>query len=211
MAMYQGRGFTLTGTGSPEFVLAGAVGADFFQVVGTTPSLGRVFLDEEDSPARGHVAVISEGFWKTHLGAAPDVIGRTLRLNDEPYTIVGVMPSRFSVKSWAVTSFAIWVPLAETDAERAIRDNHNAQVIARLKPGVTVGQAQSEMDVISRRLEREFPQADVGWGATVMPLQELLVGDIRTSLVLLLSAVGLVLLIACANVGNLLFARALAR
>jgi len=211
IAIYRFRQFTLTGNGEPEAILAGAVGADFFKVVRAHPLLGRVFLDEEDSPARSHVVVLSEGFWKSHFGGARDAVGRTMTLDGEAYTIVGVMPARFSIASWAVAARDMWVPVAYTDAQRAVRENHNAQVIARLKPGVTAIQAQSEMDVISKRLEAQYPQANAGWGATVVSLQELIVGDVRTSLVMLLAAVGLVLLIACANVGNLLFARALAR
>src|SRR5436190_20653550 len=121
------------------------------------------------------------------------------------------MPARFSAKAWPVTDRDIWVPLAYTDAGRAVRDNHNEAVAARLKPGISVKQAQAEMDAISQRLEREYPQANTGWGATVVPLQDLIVGDIRTTLAMLLAAVALVLLIACANVGNLLFARGLGR
>src|SRR5205823_6172187 len=154
---------------------------------------------------------VSDGFWKSHFAGARAVVGRTLRLDSEPYTVIGVMPERFSVASWAITARDMWVPLAYTEAQRAVRENHNAQVIARLTPGVSVTQAQTEMDVISKRLEQQYPQANAGWGATVVPLQELIVGDIRMTLVMLLAAVGLVLLIACANVGNLLFARALAR
>jgi predicted permease len=211
MAIYRFRQFALTGGGSAESVVAGAVGADFFEVVRARPALGRVFLPEEDAPGRSHVVILSDGFWKSHLGGGADVIGRTLKLNGQGYTIVGVMPSRFSVASWAVSARQLWVPLAYTDADRAVRDNHNAQVVARLKAGVTLEQANAEMNAISTRLEREYPQANAGWGATVIPLQELIVGDIRMSLVMLLGAVALVLLIACANVGNLLFARALTR
>jgi len=211
MAIYRFRQFTLTGGGIAEAVVAGAVGADFFKVVRASPSLGRTFLPEEDVPARSHVVILSAGFWKSHLGGTADVVGRTLTLDGEVYSIVGVMPTSFTVASWGVTARDIWVPLAYTDAARAVRDNHNAQVIARLKPGVDSAQAQSEMNVISRRLEQEYPQANAGWGATVVPLQELIVGDIRMTLVMLLAAVALVLLIACANVGNLLFARALGR
>ena len=211
MAIYRFRQFALTGGGQAKAVVAGTVGADFFQVVRTQPALGRVFLAEEDSPGRSHVAILSDGFWKAQFGGSSDIIGRTLTLDREPYTIVGVMPPEFSVTAWAVTARDIWVPLAYTDAARAVRENHNAQVVARLKPGVDVAQARSEMNVISTRLEREFPKENAGWGATVIPLQELIVGDIRMSLVMLLGAVALVLLIACANVGNLLFARVLAR
>ncbi len=211
MSLYRFRQFTLTGGGNAESIIAGAVGDGFFDVTRAKPALGRAFRPEEDQPGRGHVVVLSNKFWKSHLGGAPDTIGRTLKLDGEDYTIIGVMPASFSVKAWSITGRDIWVPIAYTDAERAVRDNHNDQVIARLKPGVDLARAQSEMDAISRQLEREYPQANTGWGATVVPLQELIVGDIRTSLLMLLAAVALVLLIACANVGNLLFARAIGR
>jgi putative ABC transport system permease protein len=181
MAIYRFRQFTLTGAGEPEAVMAGAVGAGFFDVVRARPLLGRVFVDEEDTPAKSRVVILSEGFWKSHFGGAPDIAGRTMTLNGESYTIVGVMPARFSIESWAVTARQMWVPVAYTDAQRAVRENHNAQVIARLKPGVSVTQAQSEMDLISKRLEAAYPQENAGWGATVVPLQELLVGDGRTT------------------------------
>jgi predicted permease len=211
MASYRFRPFILTGGGRAESVLAGAVGADFFQVVRAQPALGRVFLPEEDTPAKGHVVMLSDAFWRTHFGAAPDVVGKPLTLDDETYTIVGVMPARFTIKSWGALARDLWVPLADTDQRRTIRDNHNDQVVARLKPGVDLARAQSEMDLLSSRLEREYPQANTGWGAVVVPLQELIVGDMRTTLVMLLAAVTLVLLIACANVGNLLLARAFGR
>jgi predicted permease len=211
MAIYRFRQFALTGGGQAKAIIAGAVGADFFEVLGARPALGRVFLPEEDRPGRSHVVILSDGFWKAQFGGSKDVIGRILTLDREAYTIVGVMPPQFSVASWAVTAREIWVPVAYTDEARAVRENHNAQVVARLKPGVDLQEARSEMNVISTRLEREFPKENAGWGATVIPLQEVLVGDIRMSLVMLLGAVALVLLIACANVGNLLFARAIAR
>ena len=211
MALYRFRQFTLTGGANAEAVIAGAVGAGFFEIVRTRPALGRVFLPEEDSPGRGQVVILSDGFWKSHFGASPDAVGRALKLDGEVYTVIGIMPPGFSIKAWGITGRDIWVPLALTPEARAIRDNHNEAVVARRKAGVDPSRAQSEMDAISQRLEHEYPQANTGWGATVVPLHELLVGDIRRSLVVLLAAVALVLLIACANVGNLLFTRALAR
>ena len=211
MAIYRFRPFVLTGGSGADEVVAGAVGADFFEVVRARPALGRTFLPAEDSPGRGHVVILSDGFWKSHLGAVPDVVGRTLTLDGEAYSVIGVMPARFSVEAWGVTGTDLWVPVAYTDAQRGVRENHNAQVVARLRPGVSTAQARAEMEQISRRLESEYPKDNAGWGATVIPLHEVLVGDIRMSLVVLLAAVALVLLIACANVGNLLFARALTR
>src|SRR4029453_7567412 len=126
----------------------------------------------------------------SHLGGAPDPVGRTLKLDGVPYTIVGVMPARFSVSAWRVGNADIWVPIALTDVERAMRDNHNQAAIARLKPGVTLAGANAEMRAISQQLEREYPQANTGWGAVVLPLQDVLVGDIRPTLILLLAAGG---------------------
>ena len=210
MALYRGRPFTITGGDEPRALVAGAVGAQFFDILGARPALGRTFRPDEDTPSAA-VAMVSHGFWTSQLGAAPDAVGRTLRLNGRPYTIVGVMPPNFTLGAWFPASREIWVPLGLTDAERAVRENHNQQAVARLKPGIPLDQARSELEVIARRLEQEHPQANAGWGATVVPLQETMVEDVRPTLVMLLAAVGLVLLIACANVGNLLFTRALAR
>jgi putative ABC transport system permease protein len=211
MALYRFRQFALGGTGTARAIQAGAVGAGFFETVRARPALGRVFRPEEDSPGGSHVAILSDRFWQSELGGAADVIGRTLTLNDEPYTIVGVMPGSASVASWAAMACDIWVPIALTDEQRASRGNHNQRGVARLKSDVTLARAQSEMDAMSTQLGREFPSTDKGWGMAIIPMQEAIVGDRRTTLVMLLGAVGLVLLIACANVGNLLFTRALSR
>ena len=215
MALYQCCGFrelALTGTGTARTVRATAVSAGFFDVVKARPALGRVFRPDEDTPAGRHVVILSDRFWRVELGGRPDVVGRTVRLNDERHTIVGVMPASATVPSWTGMASDVWVPLATTAEQRAVRGNHNRNVVARLKPAVGLPQAQAEMTAISERLAREFPQSDGGgWGAAVIAMQEDIVGNSRTMLLLLLGAVGLVLLIACANVGNLLFTRALSR
>jgi putative ABC transport system permease protein len=211
MAAYNARALTLTGTGEPEMVIAGRMGEGFFQIARGRPALGRVFLPEEHMPGRDRVVILSDAFWKKHLGGTADAVGRTLTLDGNSYTIVGVMPARFSVKAWGASSVPVWVPLAWDDKERVLRENHNYNVVARLKPGMPLDRAKAELDVISTRLAQQFPAENAGWGATAIPLQELIVGDVRRSLVMLLAAVALVLLIACANVGNLILARALGR
>jgi len=214
MAMYQCCGFrelALTGTGTARTVRATAVSAGFFEIVRARPAFGRVFRQEEDTPGGKYVVVLGDRFWRTEFGGNPDVIGRTVKLNDEAYTIVGVMPATASFASWAATASDVWVPLALTDEQRAARGNHNRDGVARLKRDVELAQAQAEMDAISARLAREFPKSDDRWGAVVIPMKEEIVANSRTMLLMLLGAVGLVLLIACANVGNLLLTRALSR
>jgi putative ABC transport system permease protein len=207
------REFALTGTGSARAVTVTAVSAGFFEIVRTRPVLGRVFRHEEDTPGRTRVAVLSDRFWRTEFGGNPDAIGRTVTLNDDSYTVVGVMPARASVatSSWAAMASDVWVPIGLTGEQRAARGNHNLYGVARLKRDVDVAQAQAEMDAITAHLAREFPSSDGGWGAVVLPMQDVVAGKSRAMLLMLLGAVGLVLLIACANVGNLLFARALSR
>ena len=211
MAAYRFRQFTVTGVGKPYSVVAGSMGAGFFEIVGTAPLIGRVFRPADDVPGGPAIAIVSEGFWKTKLGADPGVLSRSISLSGIPHQIVGVMPAEFSAKSWGATATEFWVPLAHTAEERRVRENHNEQAIARLKSGVSLADAQAEMTGIAARLEAAYPQENAGWGAVVVPLNELIVSDIRKTLVLLVVAVGLLLLIACANVGNLIFTRAIGR
>jgi len=213
MAIYGYRDYNLTGKSDPEQILAIPVSADFFSVLGATPMLGRTFVPEENQPGHGHVVVLSQGFWQSHFSADPRVVGRTISLNSESYTVVGVVPSKsvFPTSSDPKSQTQMWTPLAWTDADRAVRGNHNYLVIGRLNPGATVQQAQAEMNTISARLEQAHPADDKGWGAKVVPLREELVGEVRPALMVLLGAVGFVLLIACANVANLVLVKTLAR
>src|SRR5262249_26036990 len=153
----------LGGTGTARAIQATAVGAGFFEIVRARPVLGRTFGQEDDTPAGKYVVILSDRFWKTELGGVPDVIGRTLKLGDEPYTIVGVLPASASVASWEAMASEVWIPIALTNEQRAERGNHNQNGVARLKAGTDLARAQSEMDAISARLAREFPRTDKDW------------------------------------------------
>jgi len=207
MSIYRYRRLNLTGRGEPDALDAGAVSADFFAVLGIRPALGRTFGADDDQPGRATVVILSDGVWRTRFGGDRTIVGQTISLDRTPYTVVGVLPPGVEFPADA----QLWVPLGWTAADRAVRGNHNCRVIARLRPGVTVAQAQAEMSTISTRLEQQYPADDKGWGASVIPLHDDLVGDVRTPLLVLLGAVAFVLLIACANLANLLLARTLGR
>ena len=207
MAAYGFRSFTVGGSERPEAIQAGAVASDFFPLLRMRPLLGRTFTPDEDRPGQDKVVVLGYNFWRDHFASDPNVLGRNLLLDGAKYSIVGVMPEALQFPSWA----KIWVPLAWTNEIRAIRGNHNYGVIAGLKKGVNIHQAQAELSAISSRLEQVYPEDDKGWGAVIVPLREQLVGDVRPALLVLLGAVAFVLLIACANVANLVLAKTLAR
>ena len=207
MALYSGANFDLTGAGKPEAISASPVSADFFSVLGVEPIHGRVFGAEENNPGQNHEIVLSYKFWQSHYGADPAAVGRTINLDGEPYTIVGVMGPAMNKPGIA----QVWTPKAFTPAEAAVRNNHNFLAVARLKPGVTLEQAQAEMNTISQRLEQTYPADDKGWGAVLHPLRDETVGNVRPALFMMLAAVAFVLLIACANVANLLLARNFSR
>jgi predicted permease len=199
--------FNLTGAGRPEALRAQAVSPEYFSVLGTAPMLGRTFAPDEDQPGREHVVVLSYRLWKSHFGGDPGMVGRTIHLDETPYTVIGVMPQNFHFPTWA----ELWAPLTWTPANRAVRGEHHYTVIARLKPGADIREAQAEMDTISKRLEQAYPVDNKGWGAIVIPLREQMVGDVRPALLVLLGAVLFVLLIACVNVANLMLAKILDR
>lgn len=205
--------FTLTGKARPEAIPAALVNSAFFSILRARPFLGRAFLEDEDEPGRDHEVVLSYSFWRGRLGGDHEIVGKSIELNGEPFTVVGVMGPGFDFPVFAGLDehMQMWKPLAWTDRQRAVRDNHNYMIVARLKNGVALKQAQAELDAISNRLAQQYPKDDKGWGAIAIPLGKDLVGDIRPSLLILLGAVALVLLIACANVANLLLARTLSR
>jgi len=207
LAAYKARPANLTGRGEPDALEAAAVAPDFFDALGAPPLLGRLLGRGDDEPDRSHVVVLGEAVWKTRFGADAGIVGRSIQLNGEPYTVVGVMSGRVKFPDWA----DLWVPLVWDAEERAVRGNHNYRVIGRLKPGVDLGRAQAEMTTISQRLEQQYPADNKGWGAIVLPLHDALVSDVRPGLLVLLGAVACVLLIACANLANLLLARVLGR
>jgi len=201
------RSLNLTGMGQPESVTGLAVSADFFSVLRIRPSAGRGFVADDDQPGRGNVVVVSDAFRQRHFGANENILGRTIKLDDQSYEIIGVMSPKFEFPS----GVQLWMPLAWTDKERGVRGIHNYLVMARLKSGVDKEKAQSEMDAISNNLAHAYPTDDAGWGAVVMPLRDSLFGSVRPALLVLLGAVAFVLLIACTNVANLTLARALGR
>jgi predicted permease len=207
MAAYGGATFNIGGKERPEAIQAAPVAAGFFSILRVHPALGRTFSPEEDRPGQGHVVVLGNTLWRDHFGADPGIIGRNIVLDGETYNVIGVMPPKFKFPDFA----QLWVPLAWTNEKRAVRGNHNYMVIGRLKTGVDILSAKAEISAISSRLEQLYPEDDKGWGATLVPLREQIVGDVRPALLVLLGAVAFVLLIACANVANLVLAKTLSR
>ncbi len=206
LAAHRVRWMTVLGDGDPEEVMTSFVTSDFFQVLGLSPAIGRAFLPGEDD-GEGTVAVISDGFWRTRFAGAPEVLGRTLTLSGKPYTVVGVAPRGLEYPGRS----QVWVPAELGIGRAAERSSHSFDVLGRLRPGVTLEQAQSEMVAIARDLEREFPEENAGRSVTLVPLTVDTLGAVRPALLLLLGAAAFVLLIACANVANLFLARAASR
>ena len=218
-AMGVGR-WNLTGSGEPERISGASVSANFFKLMGTEPALGRGFRDDEETPGAAKVVVISNVLWQQRFASDRNVIGTSMTLDGEPYTIIGVAPEGFNFpRSKELPYFVgvgtrtdLWRPMTlGDDFVKKSRANHQLCVMAKLKEGVTRARAQSEMTAIADRLERSYPDGNQGIGVKVVPLNEQVVGNVRPALLILQGAVALVLLIACANVANLMLSRSAAR
>ena len=207
-----GRGYNLSATGTkqePEQVSGLRVSAGFFPVLGVKPFLGRTFLPEEETLGRDHEVVLSYGLWRRRYGGDVALVGRTIKIDGEDFTVVAVMPREFRWQFWSGPR-QLWVPVGYTKTDYH-RDENSFIAFARLKPGVTVAQARAEMATIASRLVQQYPVEDAGMGATVMPMSGFGLSNLRTAMLTLLAAVGFVLLIACVNVANLLLARGASR
>lgn len=222
---FSGMGATRVSSFAPSFILGGqseasrlvgdSVTSSFFSVLGVQFMLGRNFLSEEDRPGQNRVAILSYAAWSARFGADRNIVGKTITLDDESYTVVGVLPAGFQFGSTAADFQArsqvdIWVPMA-LDPQKLMRNSHVLHVIARLKPGVKLAQAQAELNVLGANLAQQYPEQNKDKGIVAVPLADQVTSSVRVALETLLGAVGLVLLIACANVANLLLNRAAAR
>src|SRR5688572_43049 len=210
MTAYVGANFTLTQAGDPAQIEGAIVTPGFFETLGVAPALGRTFGAREGAAGGARVAILSHGLWQTRFSGDPAIVGRTVMLNSVSHEVLGVMPASFAHPETA----AVWTPLARSERLASLlqsRSSYWLQIVGRLKPGIDRRAAQSEMDVIAAALERQYPEANAGSGVRLVPLHEEIVGDVRRPLLILFGTALLVLLIACANVANLLLARAASR
>lgn len=201
--------FKLQTPEGPTLVSSAIASPALFTVLGIKPALGRTFAAEENQPGRDHVVVITHSYWQSHFGGHTGVVGQEMILNNESFTIVGVLPAEF--ESLDFGWFKVWAPLSVDEDQFLGRHMRNRRVYARLRSDASISQAQSEMNVIARQLADEYPQDNAGWSVSILSLQDQEVGAIRPALLIFLGAVGLVLIIACANIANLLLARAAGR
>src|SRR5215472_5658024 len=208
IAAYRQDDMNLTGGGTPERIFGSSVTADFFSTLRVAPALGRVFVTNESDPGRAQAVILSYGLWLQRFGGDPQVLGKHLEIEGQQSTIVGIMPKDFD---FPVPS-DLWTPLVLTPAQRADRVHQNLHVVARLKNGVSVEQAQAEMDTMARRLAQSYPATDKDVSIRAMPIIQFVEGSItRSYTFMFLIAVGIVLLVACSNLANLQLARSTGR
>jgi len=198
----------LTGKDIPERLSSALVSANYFSVLGAKPLLGRTFVEHEDEADRGMVVVISEALWRGRFAADPQLIGHSISLDGRAFTVIGIMPASFRFPSATVQ---VWSPLVLTPQQLAARGDHDLLVVGRLRSGVTLAQARAQMNIIAGGLALRFPEEQAFRGILLVPFREQLTSNSRTSLLVLFGAVGCVLLIATANVANLLLARTASR
>jgi putative ABC transport system permease protein len=208
IAALKWQGFDLNGDSEPEKIVAFGITANFFPMLGVRPLLGRNFTDEEDKPGAGKAVILSYSLWQRRYGGEPGILGREILLDREKYTVVGVMPANFQFMQGYI---GLWFPAAFSKEELTNRDSSYLTIVARMKRGVTIEQAQADILTITRRIARDYPKTAAGLGAAVVTLREQLSGRTRKPLLVLLVAVVFVLLIACANLASLLLARAATR
>jgi len=206
---YASGSFNVSGSDKPEYASGAFVSHEMFDVLGRRPVLGRAFTVDEEKPGAGNLAILSDGFWRRHFAADAEIVGKTIMLDGEPSTIVGVMPPQLP---FPAAGTDLYVPLT-IDLANNDRGSHYLKVLARMKPGVDTERAGASLTKIARNLETEYPDnyKDSGWNLFLVPLHEQIVGTVRPALLVLLGAVAFVLVIACANVANLMLARAAAR
>ncbi|MFY9554983.1 MAG: ABC transporter permease [Blastocatellia bacterium] len=211
MAAFYRSTSILSGDGEPERLLGCTVTDGFFSVLKVEPALGRIFLPDEFGPGKNRVVILSDGMWRRRFGGDHNILGKSLTLSGDPYTVVGVMPAHFrNPRPEDRKPTELWMPVSRDIAKMGRRSDF-LSIIARLKPDVSIEQARAEMNTIVGRLEQQYTEQNIGWSVVIVPLHERFVGDVKLAIYVLLGAVCFLLLIACANVANLLLARAASR